>query len=45
MFIYRSLKKRIPRRHFLRDIRKIVDKALVELSPTFDAMFGIPPVL
>lgn len=49
MFSYRSLEERIPRRHPLREIRKIVDKALVELSPTFDAMYAqsgrpsIPP--
>ena len=49
MFSYRSLEDRIPRRHPLRDIRKIVDKALAELSPTFDAMYArigrpsIPP--
>ena len=49
MFSYRSLEERIPRRHPLRDIRRIVDKALGELSPTFDAMYAqvgrpsIPP--
>jgi len=49
MFSYRSLEERIPRRHPLRDIRKIVDKALAELSPTFDEMYAkagrpsIPP--
>jgi transposase len=49
IFSYRSLEDRIPRRHPLRDIRKIVDKALKELSPTFDAMYAhggrpsIPP--
>ena len=49
MFRYRSLEDRIPRRHPLRDIRKIVDKALAELSPTFDEMYArvgrpsIPP--
>ena len=49
IFSYVSLEDRIPRRHPLRDIRKIVDKALAELSPTFDAMYAqagrpsIPP--
>jgi hypothetical protein len=49
MFSYRSLEERIPRRHPLREIRGIVDKALAELSPTFDAMYAgsgrpsIPP--
>lgn len=49
MFSYRTLEDRIPRSHPLRDIRKIVDKALGELSPTFDAMYAqvgrpsIPP--
>lgn len=49
MFSYRSLEERIPRQHPLRDIRQIVDKALIELSPTFEAMYArggrpsIPP--
>jgi transposase len=49
MFSYRSLEDRIPRRHPLRDIRKIVDQALEELSPAFAAMYAhsgrpsIPP--
>jgi transposase len=49
MFSYRSLEERIPRRHPLREIRKIVDKALDELSLTFDEMYArsgrpsIPP--
>ena len=49
MFSYRSLEDRIPRHHPLRDIRKIVDRALADLSPTFDAMYAqsgrpsIPP--
>jgi transposase len=49
IFSYRSLEDRIPRRHPLRDIRKIVDKALNELSPVFDEMYAgvgrpsIPP--
>jgi len=49
MFSYRTLEARIPRHHPLRDIRKIVDHALTELSPTFDAMYAragrpsIPP--
>lgn len=51
IFSYRSLEDRIPRRHPLRRIRKIVDKALLELSPTFDTMYAqggrpsIPPEL
>lgn len=49
IFSYVSLEDRIPKRHLLRDIRKIVDKALADLSPTFDAMYAqagrpsIPP--
>ena len=49
IFSYRTLEDRIPRNHPLRDIRKIVDRALKELSPTFDAMYAqvgrpsIPP--
>jgi len=49
IFSYVTLEDRIPRRHPLRDIRKIVDKALKELSPTFDEMYAragrpsIPP--
>ena len=49
IFSYRSLEDRIPRRHPLRDIRKIADKALSELSPVFDEMYAgvgrpsIPP--
>ncbi len=49
IFSYVSLEDRIPKRHPLRDIRKIVDKALGELSSTFDEMYArsgrpsIPP--
>lgn len=49
MFSYRSLEDRIPRHHPLRNIRKIVDRALKDLSPTFEAMYArsgrpsIPP--
>jgi transposase len=49
MFSYCTLDDRIPRNHPLRDIRKIVDKALGELSPTFEGMYAqtgrpsIPP--
>lgn len=49
MFSYRPLEDRIPRDHPLRDIRRIVDKALGGLSTTFDAMYAqvgrpsIPP--
>jgi len=40
MFSYRPLEDRIPRNHPLREIRKIVDRALGELSATFDAMYA-----
>ena len=49
MFSYRPLEDRIPRNHPLREIRKIVDRALGELSATFDVMYAqigrpsIPP--
>lgn len=49
MFSYGSLEERVPSDHPLRQIRAIVDKALVQLSPTFDAMYtdygrpSIPP--
>jgi transposase len=49
IFSYVSLEDRIPKRHPLRDIRKIVDKAMAEMSPTFDSMYAqagrpsIPP--
>ncbi|MBU0719669.1 MAG: IS5 family transposase [Planctomycetes bacterium] len=49
MFSYRTLEERIPNRHPLREIRKIADKAIAELAPTFDAMYAttgrpsIPP--
>ena len=49
MFSYGSLEDRVPTDHPLRQIRAIVDKALAQLSPTFDAMYtdhgrpSIPP--
>ena len=49
MFSYRTLEERIPSHHPLRDIRKIVDRALDDLSPTFESMYArvgrrsIPP--
>ncbi len=49
IFSYVSLEERVPRKHPLRDIRKIVDKALAEMSDTFDGMYAgggrpsIPP--
>ncbi len=49
IFSYVSLEDRIPKRHPLRDIRKIVDLALNDLSSTFDEMYAsggrpsIPP--
>ena len=49
MFSYISLDERIPARHPLRQIRKIVDVALSEMSDVFDDMYAaggrpsIPP--
>jgi len=40
IFSYVSLEDCIPKWHPLRDIRQIVDKALAELWPTFDAMYA-----
>ncbi len=49
IFSYVSLEERIPARHPLRQIRKIVDTALSEMSDVFDDMYAaggrpsIPP--
>lgn len=49
MFSYVSLEERIPSDHPIRPIRAMVDRALVTLSPTFDAIYAdhgrpsIPP--
>jgi transposase len=47
MFSYLSPEDRVPAKHPLRQIRKMVDETLKALSPTFDAMyvnFGRPSV-
>lgn len=49
MFSYVDLESRIPRKHPIRKIRRIVDEALKELEPTFETMYAatgrpsIPP--
>lgn len=49
MFSYVSLEARVPADHPLRPVRAMVDRALVTLSPTFDALYAeggrpsIPP--
>lgn len=49
MFSYVDLESRIPKTHPIRQIRKIVDRGLAELEPTFEAMYSdrgrpsIPP--
>lgn len=49
LFSYVNLENRVPRDHPLRIIKTLVDKALKELSPRFDAMYSrrgrpsIPP--
>jgi len=49
MFSYVSLEERIPADHPLRPVRAMVDRALVSLSPRFDALYvdwgrpSIPP--
>ena len=49
MFSFIDLESRIPQQHPIRKIRRIVDKALVEIAPAFDEMYAskgrpsIPP--
>ena len=49
MFSYVDLESRIPKDHPIRKIRRIVDEALVELEPAFEATYSdrgrpsIPP--
>lgn len=49
LFSYVDLENRIPKQHPIRKIRNIIDKALDELEPEFDAMYAqvgrpsIPP--
>jgi len=49
LFSYVNLEDRIPARHPLREIKKMADQALKELSPTFDRLYSttgrpsIPP--
>lgn len=49
MFSYISLESRVPQKHPLRPIRKMIDRALTELSPLFDEIYShtgrrsIPP--
>jgi transposase len=49
LFSYVSLESRIPDHHPIRKIRGVVDKALAEMAPEFDAMYAasgrpsIPP--
>lgn len=49
LFSYMRLEERVPRDHPLRPIRALVDAALIELSPTFEALYArvgrpsIPP--
>src|ERR687894_776655 len=49
MLAFVDLENRVPPQHPLRTIKRFADRALTELSPTFDAMYGtggrpsIPP--
>src|SRR4051812_50162693 len=49
MLAFVDLEERVPPHHPLRSIKRFADRVLVELSPTFDAMYGaggrpsIPP--
>lgn len=49
MFSYVDLESRVPKHHPIRKVRRIVDKALAELAPTFEEMYSdrgrrsIPP--
>jgi len=39
MLAFVDLEERVPPHHPLRFIKRCADRALVELSPTFDAMY------
>lgn len=39
-FSYRTLESRIQADHSIRKVRKVVDQALKELTPTFDGMYS-----
>jgi transposase len=41
MLAFVDLEERVPPHHPLRTMKRFADRALVELSPTFDAMYGI----
>lgn len=49
LFSYVDLESRIPKQHPIRKIRQIIDQALIDLEPEFDAMYAeagrpsIPP--
>ncbi|KJS04598.1 MAG: transposase, partial [Gammaproteobacteria bacterium BRH_c0] len=49
MFSYVDLESRIPTHHPIRQMRKVIDKALLQLEPFFDGMYSqtgrpsIPP--
>src|SRR4051794_13549435 len=49
MLAFVDLEERVPPNHPLRTIKRFADRALMQLSPTFDAMYGaggrpsIPP--
>jgi transposase len=40
LFSYVNLETRVPRNHPLRTIKALVDEALKQLSPRFDAMYS-----
>jgi transposase len=40
LFSYISLEERVPKNHPLRDIRRMVDMALEDLSPRFEALYA-----
>lgn len=42
LFSYVSLESRIPDHHLIRKMRSVVDKALTEMAPEFDAMYAAP---
>lgn len=49
LFSYVDLESRIPEKHQIRRIKKVVDKALIAMSDDFDEMYShegvIPPKL